>query len=232
MSVFSGAGLAGWGGSACRNRLPGSLEDAHEDLRCLGAGDCVAAVEDEAGNPGNAYLSRLEVFEPDGVEAALGFELGPRHLAVETGFDGDLDQAICIADVDAVFEIAAEQQLDETVLAALLAGRADQTVSVDGVRRPFDAVEGERNALLGTDLEYLIIDIPGMCRRAEFGDEIDTSVHTFGWHIRVELKRPPRNLDVEIRSRGERALKPALADEAPRANDVGDDVNKHMATLI
>src|SRR5262249_45134887 len=52
------------------------------------------------------------------------------------------------------------------------------------------------------------------------------AVHAFGGHVGIELIRPPADHDFDVLGRlGQRALEPALADEAPRANGVGDDID-------
>jgi hypothetical protein len=62
--------------------------------------------------------------------------------------------------------------------------------------------------------------------RAEFGDEVLLAGHARARHPRVEEVRLKAHLDRHVRLERNRLFKPALADEAPRADDVGHHVDR------
>jgi hypothetical protein len=59
---------------------------------------------------------------------------------------------------------------------------------------------------------------------SEFGRAIFLATDAFLWHLGVELKREPADLHQPI-MRIDGLFQPPFADEAPRADHVGDDVN-------
>ncbi len=67
-------------------------------------------------------------------------------FAAESGFGCDARQHLPVAEVSARHEVAAKQPLDHRVLDAPLAGKPDEPVGVEGVRRPFNTREIERHA--------------------------------------------------------------------------------------
>src|SRR6185436_7702538 len=51
-------------------------------------------------------------------------------------------------------------------------------------------------------------------------------------HVGIELEGPPPDLEFGLRRDRQRPLQPAFADEAPRADDVGDDVEDHATMSL
>ncbi len=63
--------------------------------------------------------------------------------------------------------------------------------------------------------------------RAEFGFQISLAVDAFARDPGIEEIRAPIDVDGDIGGERDGAFEPALADIAPRADDVGDDVDMH-----
>jgi hypothetical protein len=61
--------------------------------------------------------------------------------------------------------------------------------------------------------------------RTEFGLQISLPVDAFARNPGIEEIRPPMDVDRDIGNERQRIFQPALADEAPGANHVGDDVD-------
>src|SRR5574341_763746 len=97
-----------------------------------------------------------------------------------------------------------------------------------GVRRALDAVEGELDALapaLGDDAR---IELARALERPELGLAVLGPRHAFLGHAGIQLERQPADLDIELAAEElERLLEAALADVAPRADDVGGDFDLH-----
>jgi len=74
-------------------------------------------------------------------------------------------------------------------------------------------------------------DAPGDRRialdRAEFLFQIGLAIDAFARNPRVEKIGPPAHLDRDIRAKRQGLFQPALADEAPRTDDIGDDLDRH-----
>src|SRR6202044_144191 len=60
---------------------------------------------------------------------------------------------------------------------------------------------------------------------AEFGLQISLPVDAFARNPGIEEIRPPVDADGDVGAERQRAFEPALADIAPRADHVGDDVD-------
>ena len=116
---------------------------------------------------------------------------------------------------------------DWRVLRALCRGVADQAVGIEGVGGVVDALESEDDVFFQPDLADLFVDGRRFFRAAKLGLQIGGAVHAASRHVGVEGERSPDDLDRVGRPGGQGALQPALADEAPRADHVGDNLNMH-----
>ncbi len=103
----------------------------------------------------------------------------------------------------------------------------DEPVGVEGVGRALHLVEGEGNAGRLAGVDDRLVDALRVGAAAEFGGEIIGARHAAGGHVGVELEGPPGDVGGKARALRQRGFEPALADEAPGANDVGDDVDVH-----
>ena len=91
-------------------------------------------------------------------------------------------------------------------LPADLVGRVDEAFHGGGGGDPF----GDRGVAFGG---------------AEFGFQIGLPVDTFARDPGIEEIRPPVDVDGDVGDERQRGFEPALADIAPRADDVGDHVD-------
>ena len=92
-------------------------------------------------------------------------------------------------------------------------------------------VEGEGDAYIGAGLLDIVIDRRGAGGRTELGGEITLAIHAFFGHAGVELEGVPDDFHGEFGPRGEGRFQAALADVAPGAYGVGNDIDEHAASL-
>ena len=143
---------------------------------------------------------------------------------------GGLHQHVDVGEIAAVAKIQFHQPLLHLGGFALRFGPVDQPVAIDGVGLALDELgpvgqpllaggrdDAAGNALIGFD-------------RAEFRGEIFVAADALAGHPGIEEERPPADLDRHIRHQRQRILDPALADIAPRADHVGDDVDLQAAS--
>ena len=132
-----------------------------------------------------------------------------------------------VADVAAFDEVGAEHRLHRRVLHAVLPGEPDQPVRVDRVRRPRHQIGAERQADGRRRLGDPLIQRRRLLRAAELPGAIGGAVAALLRHVGIELERVPVHREAQplLRQRRQRALQLALADIAPRADRVGDDVD-------
>ena len=97
-------------------------------------------------------------------------------------------------------------------------------MGVEGVGRALDLVEGERDAKLGAEPREIVVRRLHPAAIAEFLRHIFGAVETARGNRRVELIGPPAHRDRPRLLRQSR-LEPFLADIAPGAYDVADDVD-------
>ena len=97
-------------------------------------------------------------------------------------------------------------------------------MGVEGVGRALDLVEGEGHAELGAEPREIVVRRLHPAAIAEFLRHIFGAVETALGNRRVELIGPPAHHDRPRLLRQSR-LKPFLADIAPGAYDVADDVD-------
>src|SRR5690606_12169942 len=131
-------------------------------------------------------------------------------------------------DVAAVLELRGEEPLGEVALRALAvvaSGDEEQAMSVAGARRGgVRPVEGE--AFGRRDRAGLAHHAPGAGAVAPCQTLTERLARHRGLH--VELEREEQDLEaVAVRPGIEGAEEPALADRAPRAGDVGPDLDSH-----
>ena len=119
---------------------------------------------------------------------------------------------------------AREEGGDHRALPALDAGPVDEPVRVAGVRHPHHGREIDRKAR-GTGGRFdLGIDGGGAVGAAEAAFEEGSAVGTFGGQVGVELEGVPFDRERMAGARLECAVEQALADIAPRADGIGEDV--------
>jgi hypothetical protein len=106
------------------------------------------------------------------------------------------------------------------------AGPADHPVGVKRVGRDLDIVEGKGNFFFFTGCANRGISLLGASGTAELVLEILLPVLAFLGQGGIELVGPPADLDIHfLADIGKRGFKPALADIAPGAHHVRDDID-------
>src|SRR5260221_12082404 len=98
-------------------------------------------------------------------------------------------------------------------------------MGVEGVGRPLDVVEGERDTLRPARLLQLCIEGQRTFPTSEFGGAVFLAIHSRFWHLRVELERMPLHPHVVPTGQSDGLLQSPLTDVAPRTNNIGDHVN-------
>lgn len=111
-------------------------KNALEDIRWLGAGDRVTALEDEAGHAGDAHAARNLALPAHLRDAFLAGQKAAYLVLVEAAIRPGSGEDGTVADVLALLEIAVEQSLDHLILHALRPAKAISRceVTVLGVR--------------------------------------------------------------------------------------------------
>src|SRR5262249_37861301 len=111
-------------------------------------------------------------------------------------------------------------------------GIADQAMRIDRVRRALHRVEVEFDALLAAGIDDRVVATPAAVV-PELGAQVVGAVHALARHVGVELEGPPADLERACARRQfrQRALETPLADEAPRADGVGNDIDSHAEDL-
>src|SRR5690242_3878331 len=131
------------------------------------------------------------------------------------------------ADVLPIEEVGAKQVFDHGLLHALIPGQPDEAVCVERVRYPLDAVEAKMDAFLRAGIRDAGFELLRILGASEFPEPVSTPVHARFRRFRVQLERLPVNLHALASEQRERLLEPSLSDETPRADDVGDNLDRH-----
>lgn len=107
-------------------------------------------------------------------------------------------------------------------------GELHELVGEPRVRRAAHPLEREGDAVLATDVRDVVEELLDALGAPELLRVEGRGLHPFGREIRLEHVRVPAHLDGALRLIGQRALEAPLADEAPGAGDVGEDVEHHV----
>ncbi|MPM25127.1 hypothetical protein SDC9_71617 [bioreactor metagenome] len=212
--------------------LPHLLQSLGEQLGGLGAGDGVLVLEHEEGHPGDADRAG---------GAEIGEHLGADRVIVEGGPDGVLGQAVAAADrhqhVRVTDRLAAEEVGCEQVVLHCgdvgpggAPGQMQQLVAAQRIGRD-EVLEVVRQADGGRLLRHHLEHLPDLLGRhlLDLGEVFRLGAVVAIGQIGIQLVGPPGHPDVvPVGEAGQCRLEPALADVAPRAGDVGPDVDVHM----
>ena len=121
------------------------------------------------------------------------------------------------------------QGLDALGFLAMGLGAVHQAVGGERVGSGLDALEGVDQAVVGGDVTHLVEHRLGLDRPAELGLEEGAIGLARGGRVGIEEEGQPVHAHVEIGPRGlelgERAVQAHLAEEAPRADEVGNEVD-------
>ena len=98
-------------------------------------------------------------------------------------------------------------------------------MSVERVRHALDSIEAEANPFLGAGFHNVRLELLRMRGAAEFPRAICRPVHAFLGSVRVELERFPMDPHVFSPKQRQCFLEPPLPDEAPGADDIGNNLD-------
>ncbi len=145
---------------------------------------------------------------------------------VEALLGRDAQERRGLADVHALAEVGAEQRVHQGFHRAVLARRpAQQPVRVHALRDAADEVEAERDALAAAEFGDAVVQPPRPVLAAELAQQPVLARHAARRDVGVEQEGPPRQVDLQVRPRREHAQQPPDAEEAPRADQVEDDLD-------
>src|SRR6185437_5802805 len=143
---------------------------------------------------------------------------------------------VAVAYTPAIEKERAEKPLDERCRIALLLRPCDEPMAVERVRLAFDAIESEWNANGCACLRHASIYVVGARRAAELLLDIARAWDAIGRKIGIELEWMPAHFDAErwvgAVDLAERDFELALADEAPRTDDVRHHVDRERGCHI
>ena len=215
-------GLPGGGGFV----RVGRPQRVQERLGGLRPGDAVLAVDDEERHAGRAQLAGLVDVLADRVGVLVAVQDGTHPVRVGADLAEQGDQGVRVGQVGALGEVRAQQPFLGRVAEAEIGGQVQQAVRVQGVHGERGAeveVEALLAGQLGDPARHLVRlraeppgqVIPGGHRRARRG-------------VGVQLETAPGDLHLAgVLELAQRALQPALADVAPRADHIGPDLDLH-----
>src|SRR5262249_49422616 len=107
--------------------------------------------------------------------------------------------------------------------------KPNKPMGIHGVRRSFNPIEREMNALFFPGRDQLGVKLLRPLPTAKLSDAIFLAVDTFLRHRRIELVRQPAHSDLVTLVKGSDGLfEPLFADVAPRADHVGDHFNGEL----
>ncbi len=192
-------------------------------------GSCGASIWGNAGAFGGDVehsLAECEVAAPDGTTrwiAAADCAFGYR---VHAGVLHQRDEGVRVREVGAFGEMGAQQAFLGGTGRAEIGGQVQQAVRVDRVHG-HRAGEVEVQALAAGDQRHPVGHLASL--RAEPSRQVlDRGHRDAALGLRVQLEAVPGDLHlVRVLELGQRVFQAALADVAPRADDVGPDLDLH-----
>lgn len=209
--------------------VPRPLQDAEERVGGLGAGDAERAVDDEERDGADVHRRRPYLVLPDVVGVRVAVEDRGRLCLVETGVHRQPQERGPLADGLALGEGGQQQSLLDCVLDAAGRAQMDEAMGIEGVAR-LGTVEAEVEPDLSCGRRH-----PGQLgARLAKGDAVLAGdarcVVTLAnrGRPRIELEGAPHDPHlVAVLEPLEGGLEVALADVAPRADDIGPDLHSH-----
>jgi hypothetical protein len=216
---------------------------AHGVEQCRGtlrAGHGKPAVENEKRHAFDTDGARALVFLFHRLPGLRIREALFRHGWLQARGGGDRKQVFGPGQIDAFEEVRIQESLLDPALQTVdrLSRRArecNQAMRSDRVGLARNPVERERDAVVGADRGHTRIDVLA-ARGAEFLYNIVLPAHALRGQLRIELERPPDEagpvrLGVLLGVQIERRLDLPLADVAPGADHVRNDVDVHVFSL-
>src|SRR6185312_7341635 len=215
---------------------PRSVDRRQQRRRLLRTRHGEPAVENEEGNAAHADVERLAAFVRNHVAQRIGVEHRTCVVFGEPCFRCEPREFTAVADESAFEKVGTEKPLDERIRVASLLGPGDQPMRIARVRLQRYSIDVERDPDTLAGLAHANVAFVGARDTAPFVLEILGTRNALRRQIRVELERVPANGDIDRRLRRsqlrERNLELALADEAPRAHDIRDDVDDKAVRVV
>ena len=136
-----------------------------------------------------------------------------------------------IADIGALLEIELEKTVHQGFLRlrTRAARPPDGPVCVQCVGRNFNGVERKVDARAAAGLGDALVGDLQLVAAPELGFHVFAPVMAFRRNCRIELVWPPGNGNVEVVQLSQRCLEIALADVAPGADDIRNDVDVNVS---
>ncbi len=198
---------------------------AGELLGRLGAGHRVFLREHKRRHAGDALIGGVLGLRRDQRHVFIGRKTRADVVGIEPAIDGRLHQHIGVGEIAAIAEIQFHQPLFHLGGFAVGIGPVNQAMAVDRVGLPLDQVRPVREALFIGRGDNASGDALVGLGRAELRGEVFVAADALARHPGIEKERPPADLDRHIRHQRQRVLDAALADVAPWAHHIGDDVD-------
>src|SRR5262249_12613013 len=156
----------------------------------------------------------------------------PRQLAVHAAIACGPHQNFALGQIGPFREVERHQPLFDARRIGAVSRPQDQTMTIDGVWLPLHLVRRVGEAFRRRRGADALGDRLVALDRAEFGFEIGLAVDALARDPRIEEIGPILDLGGGVRRELKRAFEPVLADIAPRADYVGDDVDMHACRLV
>src|SRR5690606_12172718 len=102
-------------------------------------------------------------------------------------------------------------------------GEQDQTVGEGGVGRAEHAIERERDAVGAARLLDAPVYLPGVA--AKLAPVVGRAIHAFRRQVRFQDKWPPAHAHWPVRAHGTGEIETDEAEKAPRAGEIGDEID-------
>ena len=103
---------------------------------------------------------------------------------------------------------------------------------IECIRRGLDLVKSNLQSGALSVLDHRCIGPHGLFFAAKFRLKIEPPVHATGWHVRVELKRMPFNIEIMFRCGLQSTIQMGFANIAPRANRVRNNIQFRHALAL
>ena len=201
----------------------GFLEKPRQRLRLLRADHQHFTADQKTRHAGNAQIARGGIIIAGLFNIGIGGKEAGNQRRVHIMRGGNIKQHLGFANILSLFEIAREQRLRDLMLKASAGRPTNKPVSVHGVGCSGDFVKGEVDAGSFShrhDVFHNMFATIG----AKFGAHLFFAVIALWRCCRVKLEGTPHQIDRHIAQTCQRGVKLALANKAPRANHIGDDV--------
>lgn len=209
-----------------------TLHRLQQYFRWLRARHCQLLIKNEKWHAFDAESACAVVRFLDQLTEIAPFQTGVCAFCRQTSTRGQIHQGFAITQISPFKKKTGEQRFDHGILNAELFGKRDELMRVYGVRLYSNIVEAKIDASGLTSMCHTIIDPASTFWSAEFAGCVLAARHSVRRQMWIELERVPDNcgwLPVRILGSVERQkfFQVAFANETPRADYVGNDIDTH-----